>query len=62
MRSKRGDTTGEQAARSIGMPRSTYYRIERGAQEPSYDTAVVLGRWLGWTAERVIEAARTPPE
>lgn len=42
------------------MDRSAYYRIERGMHRPSYDTAVKLAAWLGWTVERVMDASSTP--
>lgn len=48
------------AAEEIGIPRATLAVAERGSHPPSLDTAVALARWLGWTVERVIEAARTP--
>jgi DNA-binding XRE family transcriptional regulator len=39
---------------------STLAKLERGAHNPSIDTTIALARWLGWSAEQVIEAARTP--
>lgn len=38
----------------------TLSRLERGTHRPSYDTAVKLARWLGWTVEQVMEAASAP--
>jgi hypothetical protein len=43
------------------MDRGNYYRLERGTHRPSYDSAVKLARWLGWTVEQVMEAAAAPP-
>lgn len=44
----------------MGVSYMTLSSIERGAHRPSVDTAVKLARWLGWTVERVIEAATEP--
>jgi len=38
----------------------TVPRIERGTHRPSYDTAVRLAAWLGWSVERVMGAASEP--
>lgn len=48
------------AADDAGVRRETLSRIERGAHQPSIGTALALARWLGWSVEQVIEAARTP--
>jgi DNA-binding XRE family transcriptional regulator len=61
MRAKRADMSGDDAAEALGIERGTYYRIERGAREPSADTALLLARWLGITMEEVYDAARRPP-
>lgn len=60
MRDARGATTQAAAAVASGIPQPTLARIERGTHEPSLDTAVALARWLGWSVEQVVEAARTP--
>jgi DNA-directed RNA polymerase subunit H (RpoH/RPB5) len=62
MRERRGVESGDAIAASLTMDRDTYYRIERGAQVPSIASADVLGKWLGWTAGQVIDAARRPPD
>lgn len=52
-----GGTSQEDAAAALGLTGVTLSRLERGAHRPSYDTAVKLARWLGWTVEAVMEAA-----
>jgi DNA-binding XRE family transcriptional regulator len=56
----RGETTGKTLAPRLGVSVATYYRLERGDHEPTFDTALKLARWLGegWTVERVMDAAR----
>jgi transcriptional regulator with XRE-family HTH domain len=44
----------------LGVSNSTLSRIERGTNRPTYDTAVKLGAWLGWTTDQVMEAAARP--
>lgn len=46
----------------IGIPETTLSRVERGAGRPSYETARALAAWLGWSLERVLEAAESPAE
>lgn len=48
------------AAEEAGLPEATLSRIERGTHAPSYPTAVRLATWLGWTVERVMDAAAEP--
>jgi DNA-binding XRE family transcriptional regulator len=60
IRERRHDRGQHEAADEIGLPRSTLARIERGAHSPSIDTALALAKWLGWSVEQVIDAARTP--
>ena len=61
MQARRRDVSGDEAAATLGIERTTYYRIERGAQAPSIDTCLRLAAWLGWTADMVIAAARRTP-
>lgn len=44
----------------VGVAETTISHQERGTHRPSYDTAVKLARWLGWTVEQVMEAAAQP--
>ena len=60
MRTKRGDSPGEDAAIALGIERGTYYRLERGTHTPALTTAQALARWLGWSLEQVYEAAAKP--
>lgn len=60
VREKRGATPQIPMAESLGIPHSTLSRVERGSNEPSFDSARVLARWLGWTVEQVLDAARAP--
>lgn len=61
MRERRATSTGEEAAGELGIFGNTYYRLERGAHRPSYDTALKLAAWLGWSVEQVMTAATQPP-
>jgi DNA-binding XRE family transcriptional regulator len=55
---RRGSRDARELAAEIGISRAAYYRLERGSHEPTLDTALALARWLGWTVERVAEAAK----
>lgn len=59
---QRADLTQAEAAAMIGIPETTLSRVERGAGRPSYETARALAAWLGWSLERVLEAAESPAE
>lgn len=61
LRAKRGTRTQREAAPEIGVDRVTLTRIERGTHAPSMETARALATWLGWTMERVMDAAKEPP-
>jgi DNA-binding XRE family transcriptional regulator len=50
----------ESAAAATGITQATMSRIERGTSRPTYDTAVKLAAWLGWTTDQVMEAAGRP--
>lgn len=50
------------AADRIGVSRSGLAGVERGTHRPSYDTAVKLAAWLGWTVEQVMTAATEPAQ
>lgn len=60
LRATRGDRSIESVASEFGMSTATLSRIERGKHTPSVDTALALARWLGWSVEQVLAAARTP--
>ncbi|HYF57028.1 MAG TPA: helix-turn-helix transcriptional regulator [Salinarimonas sp.] len=52
----------DDAAAEVGLTGVTFSRLERGKHIPSYDTAVKLSRWLGWTVEEVMAAAGGGPD
>lgn len=60
MRLRRSGRVGDEVAEELGLERGTYYRLERGTHQPSYDTAKKLATWLGWTTDQVMEAAKAP--
>ena len=47
LRQWRGDRTRREAARALGMPESTYWRIEEGQRVPSRVTALAIARGTG---------------
>lgn len=47
-------------AEELATTATTLSRLERGTNRPSADTAILLARWLGWSVEQVLEAAKTP--
>ncbi len=49
----------DDAAREVGVSRSTLATAERGEALPSPSTAWKLGSWLGWTWVQVCDAAVT---
>jgi DNA-binding XRE family transcriptional regulator len=46
-------------AEELGIPTTTLSLIERGKLRPSVSTAILVGRWLGWSVDEVLEAAST---
>ena len=60
IRSRRGQLSQEDAAQSLGVRGPTLSRLERGTNRPTYDTAVKLAAWLGWTTDQVMQAADRP--
>lgn len=60
LRDRRGPAGQVATAAAIGIPHTTLSRIERGAHAPSAATARKLARWLGWSVERVLDAAEEP--
>lgn len=56
----RGDRTLLGVGPEVGVTYATLSRLERGTHRPSYDTAVKLAAWLGWTTDQVMAAASTP--
>jgi DNA-binding XRE family transcriptional regulator len=59
IQAKREGMSQDDAAITLGLSGVTLSRLERGAHRPTYDTAVKLAAWLGWTVEAVMDAART---
>lgn len=57
---RRGGRSRQEVAREIGISEAALRRVEGGAK-PSLEGALRLARWLGWTMERVVEAAGAPP-
>lgn len=43
------------------MPHAVLVRLEGGQRQPGVETARALARWLGWSLDQVIDAARQPP-
>ena len=62
LRARREGLTLHQAQAECGVEASTLARIERGESMPTARSALALARWLGWTVERVIEAADAPTD
>lgn len=60
VRANRAGRSLESLAPDLGLTGATLSRIERGAHRPSWDTAVALAAWLGWTPGQVMDAAATP--
>lgn len=60
LRARRGSIVGDDVAELLELERGTYYRLERGTHKPSAETALRLARWLGWSVEQVLEAAKQP--
>lgn len=60
LQERRAGRTSAEVAPAIGVDSSTLLRFERGANRPTYDTAVKLAAWLGWTVEQVMAAAVAP--
>lgn len=44
------------------MPHAVLVRLESGQRQPGVETARALARWLGWSLNQVIDAARQPPD
>lgn len=62
MAERRGLRSRRDVAAEIGIDHAVYHRLEAGTRRPSGETALKLARWLGWTAEQVIEGARVQAE
>ena len=60
LRSRRGAREGKAVAAEVGVAQSTLSHLERGTHRPTYDTAVKLAAWLGWTTDAVMQAASQP--
>lgn len=60
IRDRRAELTQNEVAAALALQPSTLSRIESGAHAPSTETALVLARWLGWTVEAVLAAAKMP--
>lgn len=59
---QRGEASLQAIGERTGVPYTTLSRLERGVHRPSYDTAVKLAAWLGWTVEQVMTAATEPAQ
>jgi transcriptional regulator with XRE-family HTH domain len=57
IRARRGACDQEQQAAVLCLSRPTLSRLERGTTRPTYDTALKLTQWLGWSIEQVMDAA-----
>ena len=57
IRKQRGERSLPQVGRELGVSHQTVLRLERGDHSPTASTALKLARWLGWSVERVLEAA-----
>lgn len=62
IRERRGVQTQAGVASELGLVALTLSRLERGTHRPSYETAVKLAAWLGWTTDQVMNAAGQPIE
>lgn len=62
LRRRRDGRSQAYVSKEAGVPAATLSRIERGTHEPSTKTALALARWLGWSVERVLEAAKAPSD
>lgn len=60
MTARRGTRTLQDLGADVGVTYATLSRLERGTHRPTYDTAVKLAAWLGWTVEQVMTAATQP--
>jgi DNA-binding XRE family transcriptional regulator len=60
LKARRADQSLAETGRELKLSHQTLMRLERGTHQPSTDTAVKLARWLGWSVEQVIEAAKAP--
>jgi plasmid maintenance system antidote protein VapI len=60
LQSRRAGRPSTEVAPEIGVTHTTWLRLERGTNRPTYDTAVKLAAWLGWTTDQVMEAAARP--
>ena len=54
---QRADESVHAAGDRLGLNGTTLARLERGVGRPSYDTAVKLAAWLGWTVEQVMRGS-----
>lgn len=54
---KRAARSLDAVGQELGVTFATLSRLERGTHRPSYDTAVKLAAWLGWSTDEVMAAA-----
>lgn len=59
LRNSRDGRSQDYVSAKLGLTGATFSRIERGLNQPTYDTAVAIAKWLGWTIEDVYAQART---
>lgn len=62
VQAKRGASALRDVAKAIGVPDTTLSRVERGADSLSLGNALAVSKWLGWSVEQVIAAAKAPAE
>lgn len=60
LQAQRAGRPSTEVAPGVGITHATWLRLERGTHRPSYDTAVKLAAWLGWTTDQVMQAADQP--
>lgn len=62
IQAKRGTSKLRDIADEAGLSWATLARLERGGGVQKIATRMAVARWLEWTEEQVIEAAKTAPE
>ena len=60
IRERRAGQSQREVEEAAAVPHTTLSRLERGTHRPTYDTAVKLAAWLGWTTDQVMAAADQP--
>lgn len=60
LQSRRAGRPSTEVAPEVGVTYMTWLRLEKGTHRPTYDTAVKIAGWLGWSVERVMSASKEP--